>query len=68
MRSNLKSRLSYQAGKKLLVITNSDFLYTDKMMQHSFNRFLPNDMDWRDLFDMVFLFVNFSMSYNFSRK
>ncbi|CAO2821701.1 unnamed protein product [Amaranthus hypochondriacus] len=42
-----------EAGKKLLVITNSDFLYTDKMMQHSFNRFLPNDMDWRDLFDMV---------------
>lgn len=23
------------------------------MMQHSFNRFLPNDMSWRDLFDMV---------------
>lgn len=23
------------------------------MMKHSFNKFLPNDMDWRDLFDMV---------------
>uniref|UniRef100_A0A803M5C8 5'-nucleotidase n=1 Tax=Chenopodium quinoa TaxID=63459 RepID=A0A803M5C8_CHEQI len=42
-----------EAGKKLLLITNSDFHYTDKMMRHSFNRFLPNDMDWRDLFDMV---------------
>ncbi|GMH28623.1 hypothetical protein Nepgr_030466 [Nepenthes gracilis] len=42
-----------EAGKKLLLITNSDYLYTDKMMQHSFNRYLPNDMGWRDLFDMV---------------
>ncbi|KAK7363398.1 hypothetical protein VNO77_05540 [Canavalia gladiata] len=42
-----------EAGKKLLLITNSDYLYTDKMMHHSFNRFLPNDMGWRDLFDIV---------------
>ncbi|KEH32385.1 cytosolic purine 5-nucleotidase [Medicago truncatula] len=43
----------YKAGKKLVLITNSDFHYTDKMMRHSFNRFLPNDMGWRDLFDIV---------------
>ncbi|XP_042439485.1 cytosolic purine 5'-nucleotidase-like [Zingiber officinale] len=42
-----------EAGKKLLLITNSDYHYTKQMMQHSFNRFLPNDMDWRDLFEMV---------------
>ncbi|KAK9934146.1 hypothetical protein M0R45_021300 [Rubus argutus] len=42
-----------EAGKKLLLITNSDYHYTDTMMQHSFNRFLPNDMGWRDLFDIV---------------
>ncbi|XP_027334085.1 5'-nucleotidase domain-containing protein 4-like isoform X2 [Abrus precatorius] len=42
-----------EAGKKLLLITNSDYHYTDKMMHHSFNRFLPNDMGWRDLFDIV---------------
>ncbi|KAK4586302.1 hypothetical protein RGQ29_023462 [Quercus rubra] len=42
-----------EAGKKILLITNSDYHYTDKMMQHSFNRFLPNDMGWRDLFDIV---------------
>ncbi|KAL9237571.1 hypothetical protein vseg_012103 [Gypsophila vaccaria] len=42
-----------EAGKKLLLITNSDYHYTDKMMTHSFNKFLPNDMCWRDLFDMV---------------
>ncbi|KAL8244441.1 hypothetical protein R6Q59_010699 [Mikania micrantha] len=42
-----------EAGKKLLLITNSDYIYTDKMMRHSFNKFLPNDMNWRDLFEMV---------------
>ncbi|XP_061354796.1 uncharacterized protein LOC133299353 [Gastrolobium bilobum] len=42
-----------EAGKKLLLITNSDYRYTNTMMQHAFNRFLPSDMDWRDLFDMV---------------
>ncbi|KAL6959101.1 hypothetical protein U1Q18_015945 [Sarracenia purpurea var. burkii] len=42
-----------EASKRLLLITNSDYHYTDKMMKHSFNRFLPNDMGWQDLFDMV---------------
>nr|XP_017216687.1 PREDICTED: uncharacterized protein LOC108194257 isoform X1 [Daucus carota subsp. sativus] len=45
--------LNSKAVKTLLLITNSDYHYTDKMMQHSFNRFLPNDMGGRDLFDMV---------------
>ncbi|KXG31815.1 5'-nucleotidase domain-containing protein 4 isoform X1 [Sorghum bicolor] len=42
-----------EAGKKFLLITNSDFHYTNKMMNHAFNRFLPNDVGWRDLFEMV---------------
>ncbi|XP_051127846.1 uncharacterized protein LOC127249189 [Andrographis paniculata] len=42
-----------EAGKKLLLITNSDYHYTAKMMQHSFNKFLPNGMNWQDLFEMV---------------
>ncbi|KAJ4769319.1 5-nucleotidase [Rhynchospora pubera] len=42
-----------EAGKRLLLITNSDYHYTNKMMHHAFNKFLPNDMVWRDLFDMV---------------
>lgn len=42
-----------EAGKRLILITNSDYHYTNKMMQHAFNRFLPDAMDWRALFDMV---------------
>ncbi|GAQ79423.1 haloacid dehalogenase-like hydrolase superfamily hydrolase subfamily IG 5'-nucleotidase [Klebsormidium nitens] len=44
-----------QAGKRLLLITNSDYQYTSKMMSHSFDRFLPKGMVWRDLFDMVII-------------
>ncbi|WVZ20961.1 hypothetical protein V8G54_008283 [Vigna mungo] len=56
-----------EAGKKLVLITNSDYHYTDKMMHYSFNRFLPSDMGWRDLFDIIVVSANkpefFQMSH-----
>eukprot|EP00210_Caulerpa_lentillifera_P003662 g3496.t1 len=41
------------SGKTLLLITNSEFEYTDKMMSFAYDRFLPDGMKWRDIFDMV---------------
>jgi 5'-nucleotidase len=41
------------AGKKLLLITNSDWSFTSKMMAHAYDRHLPGDMTWRQLFDLV---------------
>lgn len=41
------------AGKKLLLITNSEWNYTAKMMRYAFDRFLPRGMTWRELFDVV---------------
>ncbi|HVO29899.1 MAG TPA: 5'-nucleotidase domain-containing protein, partial [bacterium] len=41
------------AGKKLLLITNSEWSYTRKMMSHAFDAWLPKGMTWRDLFDIV---------------
>lgn len=41
------------AGKKLLLITNSEWHYTTAMMQYAFDRFLPDGMTWRDLFEIV---------------
>ncbi|MEZ5063993.1 MAG: HAD-IG family 5'-nucleotidase [bacterium] len=41
------------AGKKLLLITNSEWEYTRSMMAYAFDRFLPERMTWRDLFDIV---------------
>jgi hypothetical protein len=37
----------------LLLITNSDYEYTARMMAFAYDRFLPDGMTWRDLFDMV---------------
>ena len=41
------------AGKKLLLITNSEWDYTRSMLSWAFDRFLPKGMRWRDLFDIV---------------
>jgi HAD superfamily 5'-nucleotidase-like hydrolase len=43
----------YYAGKKLMLITNSEWHYTVPMMNYTFNRFLPHGMTWRDLFEIV---------------
>ena len=40
------------AGKKLLLITNSEWDYTRPMMAYAFDRFLPEGMTWRELFDV----------------
>lgn len=40
-------------GKKLMLITNSDYHYTNKMMSYAYNQFLPRGSTWRDLFNMV---------------
>ena len=41
------------AGKRLLLITNSEWTYTQAMMTYALDRFLPEKMSWRDLFDVV---------------
>jgi 5'-nucleotidase len=41
------------AGKKLLLITNSEWSYTRSIMQHTFDRFLPQETTWRDVFDVI---------------
>ena len=42
-----------RAGKKLLLITNSEWPYTKAMMAYAFDPFLPDGVTWRDLFDVV---------------
>lgn len=42
-----------RAGKKLILITNSEWGYTEAMMRYAYGRFLPNSMSWRNLFDVV---------------
>ena len=42
-----------RAGKHLLLITNSEWPFTQAMMRYAFDRYLPADMTWRDLFDLI---------------
>jgi HAD superfamily 5'-nucleotidase-like hydrolase len=41
------------AGKKLILITNSDWAYANAMMNRAVGRFLPPGMPWRELFHLV---------------
>ncbi len=41
-----------RAGKKLLLISNSEWGYTRAIMAYAFDRFLPEGMGFRDLFDV----------------
>lgn len=41
------------AGKKLMVITNSEWFYTNFMMKYAIERHLPDGMSWRELFEIV---------------
>lgn len=42
-----------KAGKRLMLITNSEWPFTVAMMSHVFDPLLPQGMKWRDLFDLV---------------
>lgn len=61
-----------RSGKRALLITNSDWHYTRKLMSFAYDRYLPGDMTWRDLFDMVSLdnavniFSSLSMQHCFA--
>lgn len=46
------------AGKQLLLITNSDWSYSRRMMAYCFDRFCPPGKTWRDLFDIVIVSAN----------
>ena len=42
-----------KAGKRILLITNSEWKFASAMMTYAFDSFLPGDMTWRDLFDIT---------------
>jgi len=41
------------AGKRLMLITNSEWGYTKRIMAYAFDPYLPAGMGWRDLFEAV---------------
>lgn len=41
------------AGKKLMLVTNSEWSYANAMMVHAIDPHLPRGMKWNDLFDVI---------------
>ena len=44
-----------EAGKTLMLITNSDYHYMDRVMACAFDSYLPAGKTWRSLFDYVIM-------------
>lgn len=42
-----------QSGKKVVLITNSDWIFTRDIMKFAFDRYMPQNKTWVDLFDLV---------------
>ncbi len=42
-----------KSGKKLLLITNSEWSYVEPILSYAFGPFLPKSLKWRDLFDII---------------
>ncbi|PIE03939.1 MAG: 5'-nucleotidase, partial [Spirochaetales bacterium] len=45
-------------GKKLMVITNSDYSYTRALLNFAINPFLKEHKSWQDVFDLVITFAD----------
>lgn len=43
----------FHSGKRLMLITNSEWEYTKRIMAYAFDPYLPEGMGWRDLFEAV---------------
>lgn len=41
------------AGKRLMLITNSEWSYANEIMTYTFDRYLPEGQTWRDVFGTV---------------
>ena len=45
-------------GKKLMIITNSDYEYTRELLDFAINPYLKKHASWRDVFDLVITFAD----------
>ena len=45
-------------GKKIFIVTNSDYTYTKLLLDYAINPFLPEGEDWQTLFEFVITLSN----------
>jgi HAD superfamily 5'-nucleotidase-like hydrolase len=46
------------AGKRLMLISNSEWSYVEAIMAYAFDRFLPAQVRWHELFELVIVAAN----------
>jgi 5'-nucleotidase len=42
-----------RSGKRLMLISNAEWVYVNRMMSHAYDAWLPDGMKWGDLFELV---------------
>lgn len=47
-----------QHGKKFFILTNSDYWYTQLLIEYAIQPFLPTGMHWSELFEVVIVLAN----------
>ena len=47
-----------RSGKKLFIVTNSDYSYAQKLLDHTLAPFLEEHPHWRELFDIIVTFAS----------
>jgi len=45
-------------GKKIFILTNSDYHYTNVLLNYAITPFMPNGQTWQDLFEYVITLAN----------
>lgn len=47
-----------EAGKKIFILTNSDYYYTNLLLEYAITPFLEPNQSWKDLFEYVITLAN----------
>ena len=58
----------FHAGKRLMLITNSEWEYTKRIMAYAFDPHLPDGMGWRDLFEAVIVSADKPLFFTSSKN
>jgi HAD superfamily 5'-nucleotidase-like hydrolase len=56
------------AGKRLMLISNSEWSYMQPVMAYAFDRYLPAGTSWRDLFELVIVAANKPVFFSGTQK
>lgn len=58
----------HRAGKRLMLISNSEWSYARAIMAYAYDRFLPDGMTWRDLFELTIVAANKPLFFSGSQQ